>query len=75
MYNIINKQKKGNDNMNNVEKIKALQDVTVQWTEMQNDLFDHMMKGVISEEEYKERNAILNEYIDEFKIEIHELAK
>ena len=66
---------KGNYNMNNTEKIKALQDVTLQWTEMQNDLFDHMMKGVIGEEEYKERNAILNEYIDEFKIEIHELAK
>lgn len=61
--------------MNNVEKIKTFQDVILQWTEMQNDLFDQTMKGVISEEEYKERNDILNEYIDEFKREIHELAK
>ena len=61
--------------MNNAEKIKTMQDVTLQWTEMQNNLFDQTMKGVISGEEFKERNALLNEYIDEFKREINELAK
>lgn len=61
--------------MENSEKIKTFQEVILQWTEMQNDLFDQTTKGVISEEEYKERNDILNEYIDEFKREIHELTK
>lgn len=61
--------------MNNVDKIKTLQGVALQWSEMQNDLFDQMVKGVISENEYKERNDILNEYINEFKLEINELAK
>ena len=66
---------KGAINMENSKRIKTFQGVILQWTEMQNDLFDQMMEGVISEEEYKGRNAILNEYIDEFKMEIHELAK
>lgn len=61
--------------MENSEKIKTFQEVILQWAEMQNDLFNQTTKGVISEEEYKERNDILNEYIDEFKREIHELTK
>ena len=58
-----------------MEKIKTLQANIVQWTEMQNELFDQAMKGIISKEEYKARNNNLNEDIDNFKQEIHELTK
>ena len=57
--------------MNN---IKTLQEKILQWTEMQNELFDQVMKGIITKEEYKERNDRLNEDIDAFKKEIHELS-
>ena len=57
--------------MNNV---KTLQEKILQWTEMQNELFDQVMKDIITKEEYKERNDRLNEDIDAFKKEIHELS-
>lgn len=57
--------------MNNV---KTLQEKILQWTEMQNELFDQVMKGIITKEEYKERNDRLNEDVDAFKKEIHELS-
>ena len=58
-----------------MEKIKTLQANIVQWTEMQNELFDQVMKGIITKEEYKARNNNLSEDIDAFKKEIHELTK
>lgn len=58
-----------------MEKIKTLQANIVQWSEMQNELFDQAMKGIITKEEYKARNNNLNEDIDAFKKEIHELTK
>ena len=57
-----------------MNKIKTLQEKILQWTEMQNELFDQVMKGIITKEEYKERNDRLNEDIDTFKKEIHELS-
>ena len=57
-----------------MEKIKTLQANIVQWTEMQNELFDLVMAGTISKKEYTERNNNLNEDIDAFKKEIHELS-
>ena len=54
--------------------IKTLQANILQWTEMQNELFDQAMKGIITKEEYKERNDNLNEDIDGFKKQIHELS-
>lgn len=57
-----------------MNKIKTLQEKILQWTEMQNELFDQVMKGIITKEEYKERNDRLNEDIDAFKKEIHELS-
>lgn len=57
-----------------MEKIKTLQNNIVQWTEIQNELFDRVMAGDISKEEYKERNNNLNQDINEFKKEIHELS-
>ena len=56
------------------ENIKTLQANIVQWTEMQNKLFDQVMKGIITKEEYKERNDSLSEDIDTFKKEIYELS-
>ena len=56
------------------ENIKTLQANIVQWTEMQNELFDQVMKGIITKEEYKERNDSLSEDIDTLKKEIHELS-
>ena len=58
-----------------MEKIKTLQANIIQWTEMQNELFDQAMKGIITKEEYKARNNNLSEDIDAFKKEIHELTK
>ena len=58
-----------------MEKIKTLQANILQWTEMQNELFDLVMAGTISKKEYTERNNNLNEDIDAFKKEIHELTK
>lgn len=58
-----------------MEKVKTLQNKIVQWTEMQNELFDQCMAGMISKEEYKERNNVLSEDIDGFKKEIYELSK
>ena len=60
--------------MENTSKIRILRNNIVQWTEMQNELFDQAMKGVITKEEYKARNNNLNEDIDAFKKEIHELS-
>ena len=57
-----------------MKNIKTLQANILQWTEMQNELFDQIMKGIITKEEYKERNDRLNEDIDAFKKEIHELS-
>lgn len=57
-----------------MENIKTLQAKILQWTEMQNELFDQAMKGIITKEEYKEKNDSLNEDIDAFKKEIHELS-
>lgn len=57
-----------------MKNIKTLQEKILQWTEMQNELFDQVMKGIITKEEYKERNDRLNEDIDAFKKEIHELS-
>lgn len=57
-----------------MEKIKTLQANIVQWTEMQNELFDRVMAGDISKEEYKARNNNLSEDIDAFKKEIHALS-
>ena len=57
-----------------MKNIKTLQEKILQWTEMQNELFDQVMKGIITKEEYKERNDRLNEDIDVFKKEIHELS-
>lgn len=57
-----------------MEKIKTLQANIVQWTEMQNELFDQAMTGVITKEEYKAKNNSLNEDIDAFKKEIHALS-
>ena len=57
-----------------MNKIKTLQAKILQWAEMQNELFDQVMKGIITKEEYKERNDRLNEDIDAFKKEIHELS-
>lgn len=57
-----------------MENIKTLQAKILQWTEMQNELFDQVMKGIITKEEYKEKNDSLNEDIDAFKKEIHELS-
>ena len=57
-----------------MKNIKTLQANILQWTEMQNELFDQVMKGIITKEEYKERNDRLNEDIDAFKKEIHELS-
>ena len=54
--------------------IKTLQAKILQWTEMQNELFDQAMKGIITKEEYKQRNDSLNEDIDGFKKQIHELS-
>ena len=54
--------------------IKTLQANILQWTEMQNELFDQAMKGIITKEEYKQRNDNLNEDIDGFKKQIHELS-
>lgn len=54
--------------------IKTLQANILQWTEMQNELFDQAMKGIITKEEYKQRNDSLNEDIDGFKKQIHELS-
>lgn len=56
-----------------MSNVKTLQANILQWTEMQNELFDQAMKGIITKEEYKERNDILNEDIDTFKKQIHEL--
>lgn len=58
-----------------MEKIKTLQANIVQWSEMQNELFDQAMKGIITKEEYKAKNNNLSEDIDVFKKEIHELTK
>ena len=57
-----------------MKNIKTLQEKILQWTEMQNELFDQVMKGIITKEEYKERNDRLNEDINAFKKEIHELS-
>lgn len=38
-----------------MENIKTLQAKILQWTEMQNELFDQAMKGIITKEEYKEK--------------------
>ena len=57
-----------------MKNIKTLQEKILQWTEMQNELFDQVMKGIITKEEYKERNDRLNEDIDAFKKEIYELS-
>ena len=57
-----------------MEKNKTLQNNILQWTDMQNELLDQCMAGVISKEEYKERNNILSEDIGAFKKEIHELS-
>ena len=57
-----------------MKNIKTLQEKILQWTEMQNELFDQVMKDIITKEEYKERNDRLNEDIDAFKKEIHELS-
>lgn len=56
------------------ENIKTLQANIVQWTEMQNKLFNLVMKGLITKEEYKERNDSLSEDIYTFKKEIYELS-
>ena len=57
-----------------MEKIKTLQNNILQWVDMQNELFNQCMAGIISKEEYKERNDILSEDIGAFKKEIHELS-
>ena len=57
-----------------MKNIKTLQANILQWTEMQNELFDQAMKGIITKEEYKQRNDSLNEDIDGFKKQIHELS-
>ena len=54
--------------------VKTLQANILQWTEMQNELFDQVMKGIITKEEYKERNDSLSEDIYTFKKEIYELS-
>lgn len=56
------------------ENIKTLQANIVQWTEMQNKLFNLVMKGLITKGEYKERNDSLSEDIYTFKKEIYELS-
>ena len=57
-----------------MKNVKTLQANILQWTEMQNELFDQAMKGIITKEEYKQRNDSLNEDIDGFKKQIHELS-
>lgn len=56
-------------------KINILNDKIVQWSEMQNKLLDSYMNGEISKNEYKEKYNNLDEDINEFKLEIHELIK
>ena len=60
--------------MENTGKIRILQNNIVQWSNMQNDLFERCMEGLITKEEYKARSNKLYEYINETKKEIHELS-
>ena len=56
-------------------KINILNDKIVQWSEMQSELLNSYMNGKISKNEYKEKYNNLDEDINEFKLEIHELTK
>ena len=56
-------------------KIKVLQDKIAQWNDTQSELLNRYMSGEISKEEFQGRNNNLNEDIDGFKKEIHELTK
>lgn len=56
-------------------KIKVLNDKIVQWSTMQSELLNFYMNGKIEKNEYKERYNNLDEDINEFKLEIHELIK
>lgn len=58
----------------NMKNIKILQDKILQWTEMQNWTLDLYMAKNISKEEYKGRWHNLQEDIEKFKKEIHQLA-
>lgn len=60
--------------MENINKIKILQDKIMQWTEMQNWALDLYMGKQINKEEYKGRCDSLQEDIEGFKKEIHRLA-
>lgn len=57
-----------------MNKIETLQNKILQWVDMQQELFDQCMGGIISKEEYKERNNVLSEDINTFKKEIYELS-
>lgn len=57
------------------QKIKVLNNKIMQWVEMQSKLLDLYLEGKIEKNEYKERYNNLDDDINNFKLEIHELIK
>ena len=57
------------------QKIKVLNNKIMQWVEMKSKLLDLYLEGKIEKNEYKERYNNLDDDINNFKLEIHELIK
>lgn len=57
------------------QKIKILNNKIMQWSTMQSELLNSYMNGKISKNEYKGKFNNLQNDINEFKFEIHELIK